>query len=89
MQGEFHNWQLAAGTANSVAEWNGNAWLPVGSGMNDDVYAFAFDSAGNLYAGGAFTTAGGGAANGIAEWNGAVWTGLGSGISGGPVKSLL
>ncbi|MCX6130156.1 MAG: hypothetical protein NTX25_13955, partial [Proteobacteria bacterium] len=41
----------------------------------------AFDSAGNLYAGGAFTTAGGIAANRIAKWNGTSWSSLGTGMN--------
>jgi hypothetical protein len=36
--------------------------------MNDNVRALAFDSAGNLYAAGDFTTAGGVACNLIAKW---------------------
>ena len=39
-----------------------------------------FDAAGNLYAGGFFTTAGGVSANYIAKWDGSSWSALGSGI---------
>jgi hypothetical protein len=35
-----------------------------------------------LYAGGAFTTAGGVAANRIAKWNGTAWSPLGTGVNG-------
>ena len=45
--------------ANYIAKWNGSAWSALGSGMNGAVYALAVDGAGNLYAGGEFTTAGG------------------------------
>ena len=37
---------------------------------------------GPLYAGGAFTMAGGGAANGLAQWDGSSWSALGSGMNG-------
>ena len=42
-------------------------------------YALAVDGAGNLYAGGDFTTAGGVVANNIAKWDGTAWSPLGSG----------
>src|SRR5207245_150179 len=40
-------------------------------------------SGSDLYAGGAFTTAGGTAANYVAKWNGSNWTALGSGLNDG------
>ena len=48
--------------ANYIAKWNGSSWsaLASGSGMNSQVLALAV-SGSNLYAGGAFTTAGGSA----------------------------
>ena len=49
------------------------------------VYALTvFDDGGGpaLYAGGAFTTAGGVAANYVAKWDGSSWAPLGSGVSG-------
>jgi hypothetical protein len=76
-------------SANKIAKWNGSTWSPLGSGMSGSicsrrtiVYALAFDSSGNLYAGGYFTTAGGVAANFIAKWNGNAWSPLGSGMGG-------
>ena len=39
-------------------------------------------SGSDLYAGGAFPTAGGGAANHVAKWNGSSWSALGSGMGG-------
>ena len=62
-------------------------------GTNNTVYALALDNAGNLYAGGEFTIAGGAAANRVAKakrapcrhrpsWNGSSWSALGSGIQG-------
>ena len=52
-----------------AAGWNGNV-----------VYALAVDGAGNLYAGGEFTTAGGVTANNIAKWDGSAWSALGCGM---------
>ena len=49
----------------------------MGSGTNDQVNALALDGAGNLYAGGRFTTAGGTAANYVANWNGSDWNAMG------------
>ncbi|MFH0909479.1 MAG: IPT/TIG domain-containing protein, partial [bacterium] len=56
-----------------------SVWTNLGSGMNDSVSCLAHDGT-NLYAGGAFTTAGGVAANRVAKWNGARWSSLGSGM---------
>jgi hypothetical protein len=85
--GSFTN---AGGTsANLIAEWNGTGWLPLGTGMNTTtpynynyVFALAFDAAGNLYAGGNFTTAGGMPAKNIAKWDGTNWSALDSGLNG-------
>ena len=43
--------------------------------------ALAVDGAGNLYAGGSFTMAGGVNANRIAKWDGAAWSPLGNGMT--------
>ncbi len=73
--------------ANHVARWDGSAWTPLGSGTDDDVRALTvFDDGGGsgekLYAGGAFTSAGGVAANHVAGWNGSSWEALGGGMNG-------
>jgi hypothetical protein len=59
-----------------VAQWNGVGWLPLGTGTNGAIYAllsFDFDGEGPepevLFAGGAFTAAGGTAASHVALWN--------------------
>jgi hypothetical protein len=70
--------------ANRIARWDGTAWSPLGSGLNDRVHALTVFDDGTgpaLYAGGWFITAGGVAANNIARWNGAEWSPLGSGVS--------
>ena len=73
-------------TVNGIAKWDGTSWLALGTGLNTgtngNVLAIAFDSAGNLYAGGDFTTAGGVAAAQIAKWDGTTWSALGSGTNG-------
>ena len=68
-----------------IAKWNGSSWSALGSGMWGGpaypyVYAIAV-SVSDVYAGGAFTTAGGVSANYIAKWNGTSWSALGSGVS--------
>jgi hypothetical protein len=81
--------------ANRIAKWNGSSWSALGSGLTcpcdyyPSVYALAV-SGSDLYAGGAFMTAGGGAANRIAKWDGSSWSALGSGTGGDypPVSAL-
>jgi hypothetical protein len=75
--------------ANCIARWDGTTWAPLGSGMNDRVFAlttYDLDGAGpqppQLIAGGAFTTAGGVLANRIARWDGTTWASLGSEMNG-------
>jgi hypothetical protein len=103
----FPNGDLIAGgafssvggvAARNIARWNGWAWAPLGSGMEEsfhdaDVYALAPLPNGDLIAGGSFYSAGGVAANNIARWNGSTWAPLGSGMNrsffdNGPVYSL-
>ncbi len=65
--------------------WGGGAISGVGpggaAGMDSDVLSITV-SGNTVYAGGAFTTAGGVAANRIAQWDGAAWHALGSGMDG-------
>ncbi len=73
-------------TVNRIARWDGVNWAALGSGMNSAVHTLAVMD-GDLYAGGAFTTAGGIAANRIAKWDGdeSAWFALADGLtSGGP-----
>jgi hypothetical protein len=65
-----------------ISQWDGASWLPLGSGLNSTCTSLKLDSAGNLYAVGAFTTAGGNTANRIAVWDGSEWSTLGSGFNG-------
>lgn len=69
----------------AIAKWDGESWSALDSGMSGGlpttVCALAV-SGGDLYAGGAFTTAGGSGANWIAKWDGSSWSALGSGVVG-------
>ncbi|MCX6984909.1 MAG: hypothetical protein NT118_09205, partial [Lentisphaerae bacterium] len=62
----------------SDANWV-NMW---DTGTNYSIDVFAYDSSGNLYAGGTFTNAGGVSANRVAKWDGNSWSALGEGIDG-------
>ena len=70
--------QAAGGVAAArIAKWDGSAWSPLGSGMNDYVQALAvFDDGSGpaLYAGGWFTSAGGVGTNRVAKWDGSTWS---------------
>jgi len=85
----------AAGSPSSrVGRYDGREWSPLGTGMNDTVsklLLFDEDQGGPmpraLYAGGAFTTAGGNVANRVARWDGTAWSALGSGMDA-PVLAL-
>jgi trimeric autotransporter adhesin len=73
-------------SASRIARWDGAEWSAVGGGMNGDVVALTVLGPGSgggsaLYAGGAFTTAGGVSANRIAKWDGAEWSALGGGMN--------
>ncbi len=73
-------------TVNRIAKWNGSLWSALGSGMDGTVLALTVydDGSGDgpaLYAGGAFTTAGGVTANRIAKWDGTSWSALGTGMN--------
>jgi len=67
---------------NNIAVWDGSSWTALPGSFDGDVRTLAFDSSGNLYAGGTFTHVDGNAIGGIAKWNGSTWTGLGAGIDG-------
>jgi hypothetical protein len=78
--------------ANRIASWDGQAWSPLGSGVNNSVYALEVygptpGSASRLIVGGVFTQAGGQAVQSIAQWDGQTWSALGSQPANG-VSSL-
>ena len=71
---------------------HGGHWLDLFHlrGIDGFVAELAADSAGNLYAAGMFTSAGGTFANNIAKWDGSGWSPLASGVEGGyPFISAL
>lgn len=78
-------------TLNRIGVWDGQAWSPLGLGLDGPVDSLAvFDDGGGpaLYAGGEFTMAGGVAASGIAKWDGQSWSSLGVGVAPGYVAAL-
>ena len=79
---------VGTGGCNSIAQWDGTTWTPLGFGLNNRVDALLLDG-GDLYAGGAFTeicgnaacNAGNTTANYIAKWDGSTWTEVGGGTN--------
>ena len=71
--------------ASYIAKWtpgSPGSWSALGTGMNGVVNALVLNWNGELYAGGAFTTAGATTVNNIAQWNGSTWAAFGSGVNG-------
>lgn len=82
----------AGGTPGTAyaARWDGESWSSLGGGMNNPIYSLlSFDDGTGpaVYAGGAFTLAGGVPANRIAKWDGNAWSPLASGMNS-TVRSL-
>jgi hypothetical protein len=69
-------------TFNYIAGRVDGEWSNLDSGFSNLCYALAAAPDGTIYAGGAFTTAGGVSANRIAAWDGTSWSALGSGLGG-------
>ncbi|HYF65273.1 MAG TPA: Ig-like domain-containing protein [Herpetosiphonaceae bacterium] len=77
------------GSTHAVARWSNGAWSSIGSA---EVYVLALSPAGDLYAGGYFTTIGGVSASSIARWSNGAWAPLGAGVAGstfGPIVQAL
>jgi hypothetical protein len=73
-------------SAARIAQWDGQQWSAMGSGLNDRANAFAFFDDGSgprLFVGGIFTLAGGGFASKVAAWDGTAWSGVGGGMQVG------
>lgn len=81
--GEFTNATGSGGDYLAYYDKTDGAFHKVGGvELNGAVYSLAFGATGYLYAGGAFTNAGGIAnADYIAKWNGSQWESLGSGTN--------
>jgi hypothetical protein len=73
--------------ATNVAQWNGQSWSALGSGIGpdggDEVSSLAVWG-NTLYAGGTFTYSGDSSVvlNNLAQWNGSSWSSVGSGVDG-------
>lgn len=89
--GDFTNWDGIA-AADYIVKWDPEAaaYSALGTGMAGGiVYALAFAPNGDLYAGGAFTGAGGVAnTDQIARWDGSAWNSVGGGATNGTVYAL-
>ena len=75
---------VAGGVSCNHVAFCGPDWMPMGTGMNGNVYALNNGSGlGGQFAGGRFTTAGGVSAINIARWGGEprAWHPLGSGLT--------
>lgn len=66
---------------NSIAAWNGAAWGPVGTGVNNYPIEGMVVFGDSLIVGGNFSAAGGVAAKNIACWDGTAWHALGTGFN--------
>ncbi|MBI4664247.1 MAG: SUMF1/EgtB/PvdO family nonheme iron enzyme [Verrucomicrobia bacterium] len=64
--------------ANNIAKWDGNAWSPLGEGINGWVGSLAISGT-DLYAGGWFSMAGEKEASNVAKWDGKTWSPVGAG----------
>lgn len=65
----------------SIAEWDGDSWSALGSGVPGTVLAMT-SYGGDLIVGGSFPEAGGTPAVNVARWNGSGWSPLGDGLPG-------
>ncbi|MBL8016536.1 MAG: T9SS type A sorting domain-containing protein [Ignavibacteria bacterium] len=65
--------------ANHIASWDGEAWSPLGAGLNHEAQSVCSYN-GELYAAGFFDSAGTRPASYIAKWDGAEWDAVGGGI---------
>lgn len=77
--------QISGVAANGIARFDGQSWLPLGSGLSNGPYLLDVKLAvlanGDIVAAGEFTSAGSIAVNNIARWNGSTWSSMGPGFS--------
>jgi hypothetical protein len=76
---------------NHIGKWDGSSWSGLGSGINVGVSVLGVFDDGEgaaLYAGGAFTGAGGIPVGHIAKWDGTSWSSLAGGTNGSEVMAL-
>lgn len=68
---------LAGSFVGFLNRWNGQQFVTLSSGVNNTVNDFAWDTAGDLYLGGAFTAAGSlSLSDRVAKWNGSAFVPL-------------
>jgi hypothetical protein len=67
--------------ASNIVRRVGNAFVPLGLGLNGPVVAMDVAPDGSLVVAGSFTTAGGSPAIGVARWSNGVWSSVGAGPS--------
>ena len=76
---------VAGLSTEKIASWDGANWHAVGTGIGSYADQFSVNAMctwnGNLYAGGAFDSAGGVAVQNLAEWNGISWSDFGNGAN--------
>lgn len=72
----------------NVAIKKNNNWIPTGNGMNGNVNALVVHN-NEVYAGGAFTQAGGTIVNKVVKWNGAQWDTLQGGLIINNINDLI
>ncbi len=80
-------------SVNRIARWDGANWHALGTGSSNGcdlpVLAIAVSPAGQMYAGGNFSQAGGVSASRVAQWNGTNWAPLAGGVtSDGSIDAL-
>lgn len=91
---------IVAGASNNlfknVAWWSGTTWTLLDTGLRSHYgsptsgpYAMTVSPAGELFAVGAFSTAGTSAASSVARWSNSTWTGLGTGLNDFVSESLV
>ncbi|MEZ6171996.1 MAG: hypothetical protein R3B58_03370 [Phycisphaerales bacterium] len=59
--------------ASNIAQWDGDEWFAMGTGMGGTVYALTTLATGDVVAGGSFMTSDGVYTNRIARWDGSFW----------------
>lgn len=76
----------------AISAWNGESWTEIAQFKQKNscchINSLAFDSVGNMYAGGAFTALNDIPVRNIARWDGKTWNALGDGIDGFNVNAL-
>jgi len=82
-------WRSGSQNMRAIAQWNEEAWVPVGNGLVGEVLTINSAPNGDLVAAGELTfVSGGSEISNIARWDGASWSGVGDGLDAA-VRTLL